>query len=86
MRDHGQETGFCTVGRLGQIPRFRQGAFSLDPVGDIATDALHLHLIPGADDHFAPRDPTFALGRCYFLVAYACSIGKQRGLGLLQNG
>jgi len=56
-----------------------------DTVGDVASDALHLRVLAGADHDFAPGDPAGALRGGDLLVIAARSIGKKYRRALLDD-
>ncbi len=85
VRDHREEARFRAVGGFRLVARVGQGALGLDPVGDVAADALHLGLRPGAHHDLAPRDPARAVGRRDLLVVHAGAVVMQRGLALLDH-
>jgi len=58
----------------------------LDAIGDVASYALHLRLLAGANDDFPPGDPANAFGGLDLLVIAAGAIGKQNPLALLDEG
>ena len=56
-----------------------------DTVGNVASDALHLRVLAGADHDFAPGDPAGALRGGDLLVIAARSIGKKYRRALLDD-
>ena len=78
MADHGEEARLGAVGGFRQIARRGKGAFRLDPVGDIAADALHFGAGLGAYGDFAPGDPASIVAHRDFLVVRARAIGQHR--------
>ena len=85
MRDHGEEARLGVVRALGFFARVAQGALGLDPVGDIAADALHFgtRSCAGAHDDLAPGDPARAPLGCDFLIVDARAVREHRGFALL---
>jgi hypothetical protein len=53
--------------------------------GDVASDALHLRMLAGANHDFAPSDPAGALRGGDLLVISARSIGKEYRTALLDD-
>ena len=85
MADHGEKPRFGAVGRFGQIARRGKGAFGLDPVGDIAADALHFGAGFGAHGNFAPGGPAGIVANCDFLIVRARAVGQHRDRALFAH-
>jgi hypothetical protein len=73
---HGEEARFGPIGRFGLIARLGQRAFGLDPVGDVASDALRFAAAIGAHGDLAPGDPALAGRRSDLLIVSARAVGQ----------
>src|SRR5271166_3164617 len=80
-----QEPGFGAVCGFRLVTGIGQCALRLDTVRDVASDALHLRMLAGANHDFAPGDPPGAVLGGDLLVIAASPVGKEHRLALLDD-
>ena len=85
MTDHGEKVRLGTVGGFRQIARRGEGALGLDPVRDVAADALHFIAGLGTHRDFAPGNPARNITVRDLLVMGARAVGQHHDSALLAN-
>ena len=85
MADHGEEARLGAAGGFGLVARGAKRVLGLDPVADVAADALHFAAGFAAHRDFAPGDPARAVAGSDLLVVHAGAVGEHLDFALLEH-